>query len=328
MRSCRGRIVIAGSLLAITACSLLVSTKGLDDAQATADGGATDGTADGSARTDALGDAAVEASGPACDSNKPFGPVTPFPDGIDDPGSSQVLGKLSPDRLRLYFGSNRSGNQDMYVSTRATLEAPWDKPVPLASLNGPGNESDPFVTADQLTVYFASDRGSDAGVRLLYSATRTIAANDFINPMLLPGSALTGSDVEPWLNAARDTLYFTSSRNGLDFYVATKSLAGAFDSVSPIDELNSPYDDESLVLTEDERTAYFGSNRPASRANVNIYVARRSSRTARFGTPELVNELATDQSEYPTWISADGCAMVIERGPFASTQLYYTEKPR
>jgi Tol biopolymer transport system component len=318
---------MAGSLVAVSACSLLVSTKGLDDGPST-DAGAVDAGTDEGANVDALGDVATEASGPACDLSKPFGAVTPFPDGIDDPGSSQVLGKLSPDRLTLYFGSNRSGSQDMYVSTRADLQATWGNPVPLASLNGPSNESDPFVAANQLTVYFSSDRGSDAGVRLLYFATRTSASNGFANPMLVPGSALTGSDVEPWLNATGDTLYFTSSRNGLDFYVATKSAGGAFDSVSAIDELNSPYDEESLVLTEDERTAYFGSNRPANLANVNIYVARRTSKSAKFGTPELVNELATDTSEYPTWISADGCAMVIERGPFPATQLYYTEKPR
>jgi len=58
-----------------------------------------------------------------------------------------------------------------------------------------------------------------------------------------------------------------------------------FDSITPLAALNGPGGDGGLRLTDDERTAYFHSNRSGVHA---IYSATRASRSHAFGAPVLL----------------------------------------
>src|SRR5690606_35348218 len=64
----------------------------------------------------------------------------------------------------------------------AYLDAPVGRPIPLTSLNSPGSELDPFVTADGLAIWFAGDRAEGRGI---YVATRSSAYHEFGPPELL-----------------------------------------------------------------------------------------------------------------------------------------------
>jgi Tol biopolymer transport system component len=80
-------------------------------------------------------------------------------------------GYLTDDGLTLYFSSDRlNGSQDLFVTERPTLSAPFAVPVALAELNTTAYaERDPWVSADGHTIYFASDR---SGTLQIYVATR------------------------------------------------------------------------------------------------------------------------------------------------------------
>lgn len=76
----------------------------------------------------------------------------------------------------------------------SVLAAPYllakvGEPIPLESLNSPNLETDPFVTADGLAIYFASDRSEGNGI---YYATRSSPYVEFYPPQLLQTSR--GSD--------------------------------------------------------------------------------------------------------------------------------------
>lgn len=71
--------------------------------------------------------------------------------------------------------------------------------------------------------------------------------------------------------------------------------------------INSEYDDQAAVLSKDEKTIYFSSNRPGSlNGSRDIWVASRKNKNSRWGTPvnlgpiinstgtELVRSLTTD----------------------------------
>jgi hypothetical protein len=66
----------------------------------------------------------------------------------------------------------------------------------------------------------------------------------------------------------------------------------------------------------DELTIYFASLRTdgGAKGNLDIWMARRSSVDEQFGLPRNVAKLNTPLSEYPTWISADGCRLYIAKG--------------
>lgn len=67
---------------------------------------------------------------------------------------------LSPDKRDLYFASNRGGGygkSDIYVSHRQP-DGSWSKPENAGPrVNTAGNESCPFIHADNQTLYFTSD---------------------------------------------------------------------------------------------------------------------------------------------------------------------------
>lgn len=67
---------------------------------------------------------------------------------------------LSPDQQTLYFSSSRGegyGGTDLYYS-QLLPNGTWSKPVNMGpDFNTPGNESSPFIHADNETFYFASN---------------------------------------------------------------------------------------------------------------------------------------------------------------------------
>ena len=66
--------------------------------------------------------------------------------------ANEMNAALSPDELSLYFVSTRSGGlggADIWVSRRASLNAPWGEPVNLGpNVNGPGLDAAPAVSLD------------------------------------------------------------------------------------------------------------------------------------------------------------------------------------
>jgi hypothetical protein len=54
----------------------------------------------------------------------------------------------------LLFGSNRTGDSDIYITTRATPTTTFEPPVPLTAINTPMGESDPWISPDGRTIVF------------------------------------------------------------------------------------------------------------------------------------------------------------------------------
>ena len=73
------------------------------------------------------------------------------------------------DGLTIYFNSGRSGNADLYVAHRATVNDLFSDVQPIADLNTPSDETDPWLSPDGNTIFFTSNRSGTQG---LWSATR------------------------------------------------------------------------------------------------------------------------------------------------------------
>jgi len=68
---------------------------------------------------------------------------------------------MTPDGLCLYYTSNRGGGKggfDLYASTRSNRDSSWTDPIRLDVFNTPFDDKFPSVTADNRTLYFASNR--------------------------------------------------------------------------------------------------------------------------------------------------------------------------
>ena len=62
--------------------------------------------------------------------------------------------------LVIYWDSDRAsaGDRDIWVASRGDPSLPFDPPRPVVELNTSASEQDVWLSADQRTIYFASDR--------------------------------------------------------------------------------------------------------------------------------------------------------------------------
>lgn len=131
---------------------------------------------------------------------------------------------ITSDGLGLYFiiGS------DLAVSHRATTSSAWTAPgTMLTPLNTASNEFEPAVTADELTIFWTSDR-NDAGTLGLniWKATRATKTDAFGSPAPVTELNGDGDDIPSWVSADQCVMFLTRTNGaaGWDLYVATKPL--------------------------------------------------------------------------------------------------------
>lgn len=132
---------------------------------------------------------------------------------------------LSPDNRDLYFVSNRPGGyggSDIYVS-HLQPNGTWGKPVNLGpDINTSGDESSPFIHADNQTLYFASDGWPGVGgVDLYYSRRQPDGSWGKPTDLGYPINTID-HDGSIFVTADGRTAYFASDRSdshgGLDIY--------------------------------------------------------------------------------------------------------------
>jgi outer membrane protein OmpA-like peptidoglycan-associated protein len=131
---------------------------------------------------------------------------------------------LSPDKNDLYFSSNRSGGygaSDIYVSHRLA-NGKWSTAQNLGpTINTVGDESFPFMHADNETLYFTSNGLQGYGGTDIFMTKKGV--NDFDKPINV-GYPINTIDNEGSLIVTADgkTAYFASDRSdskgGLDIY--------------------------------------------------------------------------------------------------------------
>jgi len=180
-------------------------------------------------------------------------------------GTGDGTPHLSLDGRSLYFYSDRStsGSEDLFVATRADTNSPFDTVTELSSLNSPGLDHLPWISADERTIYFASDR---AGSVDIWRATRGQASDAFAAPNAVDELNTTSDEGGIAVSADQREVIFVSSRagglGGPDFYRAVRaSVDEPFSAPVHLPELSSTDLDYGPELTRDGSALYFASRR-------------------------------------------------------------------
>jgi Tol biopolymer transport system component len=127
----------------------------------------------------------------------------------DDFGAS-----TDPAQRRMIFNSNRGGGgEDLYETTRMSSTQPWGPPIELDNVNTTANDLSPYLTADDLVVYFHSDRPG-LGQSDIYVATRTSIGTAFDAAVRIDEVSSSADDTDPWVSADGHTMFFASTRSG------------------------------------------------------------------------------------------------------------------
>lgn len=133
---------------------------------------------------------------------------------------------LSPDKRDLYFSSNRTGGfggKDIWVCHR-TETGRWSEPENLGpDINTSGDESTPFIHADNQTLYFNSNGLPGYSEKPDLFVTRKLAGGKWSKPENLGYPINTIDDEGSMIvNADGKTAYYSSdkidTKGGLDIY--------------------------------------------------------------------------------------------------------------
>ncbi len=231
---------------------------------------------------------------------------------------------MSADGLELYFDSERpggSGNADLWVTTRPTVSDPWGAPVNLGpTVNSSDDDIGPSISADGLTLFFASDRPGGSGAWDLWVTTRPTVSDPWGTPVNL-GSTVNSSaeEVYPAISADGLQLYFSEwyvFRPGgygeSDMWVTTRGTASDPWS-TPVNlgpEVNSSAHDDYPFITADGLALFFSSERPGAYGKADIFVTMRATTNHDWGPPvNLGATVNTSAGDGTPSISADGSTL-------------------
>jgi len=207
------------------------------------------------------------------------------------------------DGLTLYFSSNRSGNEELYRSVRASLGAPWEPPQLITELAMPGDEEgNPAPAADELELYWGESQ--------VWRAGRSSRALPFGAPstVIAEVAGAFSSPQAPHVAPDQRTLYFTAQTATAAsevFVVGRASPQVPFDDATAarIPALGTSADEGWPSLTADERIIFYTSN---AAGNLDLMTASRSDKLASFANVRTLTELVSPSADEDAGISADG----------------------
>jgi hypothetical protein len=220
----------------------------------------------------------------------------------------------------------------------------YGTPVHLdRSINTPGFEGKPALSADGLELYFVSDRPGalgGPGDQDIYVSRRTSVNGSWGPPERLPPPISSAFfDITPTISLDGLALYFGSNRPGPfsppwpDLWVSRRASVNHpwGEAVNLGSGINTPLFEGSIDISPDQRTAFFASMTPDF--VFDVFVSRRSSIDEPFGPRvKLPAPIDSEGHDYGPAVTPDGHTMFFSSGtdspfaPGAINHLYVSER--
>ncbi|MFO7874757.1 MAG: OmpA family protein [Bacteroidales bacterium] len=182
----------------------------------------------------------------------------------DNEGAQSV----TADGRQIYFTAcNRPdgiGSCDIYHASREGGN--WDRPINAGRpLNSASWDSQPSISVDGQTIYFASSREGSKGPMDIWKAEQ--AKDGSWKPPENLGDVINteGSELSPFIHHDNETLYFASDGHlglgGLDVFYSRRDQAGNWSEPVNIGyPVNTHGDEFGLIVTASGKAAWFSSD--------------------------------------------------------------------
>jgi Tol biopolymer transport system component len=189
-------------------------------------------------------------------------------------------------------------------------------PAPLTELNTADSEEDPSLPADQLEIFFVSNRLGGPGANDIWTAVRASTSEPF--GMANPVGVINTVDGEfhPQVSPDGLSMYMVSNRPGgagaADIYFTTRATRTApWVTPTRVVELSSPNADFAAAPDSSGLQLVLGSNRSGS---IDLFVSSRTSTTAPWRGPAAIAVLNTAAEEQDGVFAAQGRALYFTKG--------------
>ena len=276
-------------------------------------------------------DAAIDATVvDAVDAVGTFGPWSApmMLPGASATGIGEDDGTLSNSKLELIFSKADpaidAGRKHLYWMTRTSVTATtWSIPMRLPiNLDGTSDET-PRFSADDKTLFFASNRAGTTGALDIWQTTRTTIGTSTWSPPTLVGT-INSAQTDKWcVPCSLGKYLMVSTRNNPttpseDIYEGT-SGGGAPTLVAELSDLANT--DNGPFITADCKTMYFASNRSGAQR---IYTSTRATSTSPWPPPQpLPDFVNVGIAQEDPWISEDGKTFVFSATTTAGNKDVY-----
>jgi hypothetical protein len=260
---------------------------------------------------------------------------------------------ISADGLSLYVTSDRpggSGNFDIYVSHRASVNDEWGPPQNLGPIiNTEFEDSVPTFSRDGHRMYFESGRPGYGG-NDIWVSFREDTTDDFAwQPAANLGNGVNTKTWEGGPTLFEDrrtgitTLYFTRCVSGppcgfgdpnekWDIYASVMNEDGTFGTAVPVPELNSGYRDTRTAIRSDGLELILTSSRPGGFGGIDLWVSTRESTDDPWTAPKNLGPIINSKyKEGAPALSCDARTLYFysnRPGGFGNNDLYVSTRQR
>jgi outer membrane protein OmpA-like peptidoglycan-associated protein len=234
--------------------------------------------------------------------------------------------------------------EDFYISKK--VNNVWQTANPISSVNTPGNEGAPSLSADGEIMFFAScmemtgDYGSSE--RKGYGSCDIFYAQKINGKWSKPRNAGSMINTKNWetqpsFSSDGKTLYFIRgivARDGIknpDIYSSTIGEDGKFsEPIKLSDNINTTMGEESVFIHPDNQTLYFSSEGHPGMGGLDIFVSKKQADGTWGKAVNLGYPINTFLDENSLLVDANGklAYFASEReGGFGGLDIYQFELP-
>ncbi|WP_198517141.1 ankyrin repeat domain-containing protein [Tenacibaculum sp. SZ-18] len=193
----------------------------------------------------------------------------------------------------------------------------WTQPKPL-ELDGDYREIDPFLSADNNTLYYCTDRPivKNDSTRANCDMWMLKRKNDsWSNPIYL-GNEVNSNEHHDWFPTTSNdgTLYYSTGPNRTSNIVLSKYKAGKYQK--PVDlgkNVNSESRDYDPTIAPDESFIIFSSNRSGGFGSVDLYISFKDKEGNWGKAKNMGNLINTRTIEFAPRLSPDGKYLFFNR---------------
>lgn len=216
---------------------------------------------------------------------------------------------FSPDGKEIYFSRYTAADDSNTLWVTRQVDGGWTSPV-KAEFTGPYFNIEAFITRDNRSMYFVSQRGSSSIA--IWTMTRT--ANGWGAPVKLGQPFSNATKMGPTLSE-NGNLYFTEVVNDLGRFFLARKVGGAFASPVPLPAtINAFGSTDHAFVAPDESYLVFDAapDAPASR-DKSIYVSFKDPGGNWLQPQALNRDVNATRREYCPTISPDGKYLFFAR---------------
>jgi hypothetical protein len=220
----------------------------------------------------------------------------------------------------MYFTSDRTGSlggDDLWYTTRASLDDPWETPTNMSVLNSPLADSLAVLSSDEHVMFFHSTRPDGCGAGDIWMTRRhNRRSQDWVPPVNLGCVVNTGeTEIAPAFfenpETGQVTLFYGSNRRDVlnfDVYASPVGEDGYFGPGELVPEFSSPGRDTRIFIRRDGLEAFITSDRAGGQGRIDIWTSTRETLSdpwppTSIDVPSPVNSASDDGSP---WLSRDG----------------------